>query len=240
MPTGRGGVGAALGLDGKIYVAGGELTNNTSPYLNQLEAYDPVADTWSEKAPMPTARFGLGLATAPNGKLYAIGGYNGSYLATVEVYDPTTDQWSTAQSMPTARVWLGVATAPNGLIYAVGGGTVGLLNTVEAYDPTTDSWTTKVPMPTARWALGLAVSPSGILFAVGGNSGGGDPGGNIATVEDYNTASETWTTDNPMITKRQGVAAAIAANVLYAVGGDVAPGVVTGANEAAPLIACGS
>jgi hypothetical protein len=43
-----------------------------------------------------------------------------------------------------------------------------------------------------------------------------------------------------MLTKRQGVKAAIASNVLYAVGEDVAPGVVTGANEAASLVPCGS
>jgi hypothetical protein len=91
-------------------------------------------------------------------------------------------------------------------------------------------------MPTGRSALGLAAAPSGILFAIGRNSEGGDPAGNIATVEGYNTASDTWTTDNPMLTKRQGNKAAIASNVLYAVGGDVAPGVVTGANEPAALV----
>jgi N-acetylneuraminic acid mutarotase len=238
MPTGRGGAGTALGPDGKIYIAGGDVFSSGG-FLNQMEAYDPVTDSWSEKQPMPTARTGLGLATAPNGKLYAIGGYNGSFLSTVEVFDPTTDAWSTAQSMPTAREWVGIVTAPNGLIYAVGGGSGPLLTTVEAYDPATDSWATKSPMPTARWALGLATSTSGILYAVGGNSGGGDPAGNIATVEDYNTATDSWTTDNPMLTARQGVAAAIASNVLYAVGGDVAPGIVTGANEAASIIQCG-
>jgi hypothetical protein len=34
--------------------------NPTDPYywLDALEAYDPVNDSWSTKSPMPTARFG--------------------------------------------------------------------------------------------------------------------------------------------------------------------------------------
>jgi N-acetylneuraminic acid mutarotase len=55
--------------------------------LSTVEAYDPATDTWTTKAPMPTARQGLAAAVV-NGSLYAIGGYNGSYLSTVESYTP--------------------------------------------------------------------------------------------------------------------------------------------------------
>jgi len=44
-------------------------------------------DTWTPKAPMPTARYEL--AAAVNGKVFAIGGLGGSsILNTVEEYTP--------------------------------------------------------------------------------------------------------------------------------------------------------
>ena len=52
-----------------------------------VEAYDPVSNTWTNAAPMPTARYALGVGVL-NGVLYAVGGYNIGYLATVEGYQP--------------------------------------------------------------------------------------------------------------------------------------------------------
>src|SRR5262245_51520767 len=75
---------------------------------------DALADSWATRAPMPTARQHLGVAAAGNGKLYAIGGFNGAYVATVEEYDPATNTWTTKTPMPTARSQFGVATAANG------------------------------------------------------------------------------------------------------------------------------
>src|SRR5206468_3550529 len=100
----------------------------------------PGSGSWTTKAPMPTARYGLGVATV-DGILYAVGGWNGSsHLSTVEAYNPTTDTWGTKASMPTARADVGVAVV-NGILYAVGGGnSSGVLTTVEAYDPATDTW----------------------------------------------------------------------------------------------------
>jgi hypothetical protein len=62
-----------------------------------VEEYDPATNTWTTKAPMPTARESLGLAAASNGKIYAVGGavmsihgvhFEGHPLATVEEYTP--------------------------------------------------------------------------------------------------------------------------------------------------------
>jgi len=90
-----------------------------------VEVYDPNSNSWASSttgaiASMRTARYGLA-AAAINGKIYAIGGFDGrNYLNTVEVYDPGSNSWSTAASMPTARSSLAAADA-SGLIYAVGG-----------------------------------------------------------------------------------------------------------------------
>jgi hypothetical protein len=95
---------------------------------------------------MPTARRYLRVAAASNGKLYAIGGHNGSaYLATVEEYAPATNPWTPQYPMNYARANLGVATAPfTGQIYAIGGTDGSFLRLVEAFLPSGGA-----PPPTA-------------------------------------------------------------------------------------------
>jgi N-acetylneuraminic acid mutarotase len=75
--------------------------------LTRVEAYDVALGSWAPRAAIPTARERLGLAAAANGKLYAVGGYNGSSVVnTVEEYDPTIDTWTTRRPcrLP-ARGW---------------------------------------------------------------------------------------------------------------------------------------
>jgi N-acetylneuraminic acid mutarotase len=67
-----------------------------------------AADTWTQKADMPTARLGLATSVV-DGKIYAIGGYAAAVspgMRTVEEYDPATDTWTTKAPMPTGRHWL--------------------------------------------------------------------------------------------------------------------------------------
>ena len=121
---------AAVAIDGKLYVVGGRNVpptthcssgcQNYNTGLDVLEVYDPVTDTWSTKANMPTGRHGLA-AVPIFGLLYAVGGQNSQGLSKkLEVYDPVTDDWSTLDDMSTARRWLAAA-AIDGKIYAAGG-----------------------------------------------------------------------------------------------------------------------
>ncbi|MFM8430915.1 MAG: Kelch repeat-containing protein, partial [Holophagaceae bacterium] len=49
---------ATLMPDGKVLVTGGAGTSASSPsYLNSVEVYDPVANTWTSKASFATARY---------------------------------------------------------------------------------------------------------------------------------------------------------------------------------------
>jgi N-acetylneuraminic acid mutarotase len=239
MPTARFGLGLAAAINGRLYAVGGY--NGTD--FATVEEYDPANNTWTTKARMPTPRMELGLATASNGRIYAIGGFRHQEaslaLDTVEEYDPTADRWETRAPMPTARYSLGVATASNGKIYAAGGFrkessedfTGHYFNTLEEYDPATDRWTTKSPMPTARNGLGLAAASNGRVYAVGGYAYGPSAVW-FATVEEYDPATNTWTTRAPMPTARIMLALAAARNgKLYAVGGKVPP-----FNESATVI----
>jgi cytochrome c biogenesis protein CcdA len=111
---------------------------------NVVEAYEPVANTWTTKEPMPTRRSGLGVGVL-NGVLYAVGGVpcagcTYGFLNTVEAYDATTNTWTTKASMPTARSELGVGVLNNSL-YAIGGyapfssNSYGFVATNEVFQP---------------------------------------------------------------------------------------------------------
>ena len=124
-----------------------------------------TADSWTEKAPMPTARGELGVASV-NGKIYAIGGLSqndlsGELLGTNEEYDPATNTWITRAPMPTPRMDFAIAVY-NNQIYCMGGVSglaknqpmpgqaVSMESSVnEVYDPATNSWAIKTSLPSA-------------------------------------------------------------------------------------------
>ncbi len=212
MPTARYDLGIATADNGKIYAIGG-FSEDLGGSTTKVEEYDPATDTWTIRASTPTALSGLGVAAASNGRIYAIVGNN------VEEYDPTTDTWTTRASMPTARGVLGVVAANNGKIYAIGGWDGRATSTVEEYDPATDTWAIRASMPTARSRLGVAAASNGKIYAIGGC---GDPEGYnpIATVEEYDPATNTWATRASMPTARSRLGVVAASNgKIYAIGG---------------------
>lgn len=223
IPTHRGAASGGV-IDGKLYVVGGcRFDDCRIGVTNILEMYDPATNTWTTKAPMPTARFGVASGVIA-GKLYVAGGTQvcGACLGinTLEVYDPVTDAWTTKTSMPTARAQMDGAVI-NGKLYVVGGtsGNVTAFATLEVYDPATDTWTTKASMPTPRFALG-AGEVNGILYAVSGYN----PGTNtfLNTVEAYNPATDTWTTVAPIPTVHYGSKPQGINGVLYVTGSGAA------------------
>jgi N-acetylneuraminic acid mutarotase len=86
---------AGVALNGKVYAIGGvNQTAGGFAVQNAVEEYDPGTDSWTLKAPLPTARTGL-VAVASGGRIYAIGGFDGTQVVNiVESYDPVTDSWS--------------------------------------------------------------------------------------------------------------------------------------------------
>jgi N-acetylneuraminic acid mutarotase len=217
--------GIILGGFGQFAVSGSHTFARAGAYPLQVTITDRAGNqitasggpTWASAAAMPTARFGLAAAAGPDGRIYAIGGYNNGALNTVEAYDPIANGWTTVTSMPTARYQLAAVAGPDGRIYAIGGndGTT-FLSTVEAYDPVTDTWSTLAPMPTARYLLAAATGLDGRIYAIGGFGANGAAN----TVEAYNPASNTWATVASMPTARTALAAATGPDGrLYAIGG---------------------
>jgi N-acetylneuraminic acid mutarotase len=84
-------------------------------------------------------------------------------------------------------------------------------------------------MPTPRLGPGVAVV-NGKLYAIGG----GNEDGQLNTNEEYDPATNTWTTKRPMPTSRGEFAIAVYQNKIYVIGGggDFGLEEVTGINEA--------
>jgi N-acetylneuraminic acid mutarotase len=189
-PSGRWDAAATAGLDGRIYVVGGD--DYTNPYLRTLEAYDPASNSWSTLASMPTGRSYLAAATGYDGKIYVMGGQSSVGLsAALEVYDPTSNSWSTKTSMPAQRYALAAtADGTSHKIYVLGGtytGAAGEGLSFFTYDIDSNSWSTGTPMTTERFGLGATVAGSH-LYALGGlysNS-------TASTGEAYDFSQDLW------------------------------------------------
>jgi N-acetylneuraminic acid mutarotase len=171
---------------------------------------------WEAKQPLPTARFGPGVA-AEGGLVYCVGGYGGTRLTTNEVYDPAGDSWFTKAPMDSMRNGCAGAAA-GGRVYIVGGyNGVRRLDLVEEYDPAGEEWRSLTPMLYER-TVPAAVGLEGKLYVVGGFTGD-----TLCpfprTVERYDPATATWDTVAPMPTGRSGPGAAVLDGKLYVCGG---------------------
>ncbi len=73
MPSGRSG-GASTVLGGQLYTFGGE-GNDASPIgiFDQVEAFDPMSNSWTKFGPMPVPRHSE-TAAAVGGRIYVPGG----------------------------------------------------------------------------------------------------------------------------------------------------------------------
>ena len=171
MPVALGALTAKF-INGTLYAVGGVDISGTS---SSTLAYDPKTNSWTEKAPMPTAREHL-TSEVLDEKLYVIGGRTAGMSANVdatEVYDPINDSWTELPSMPSKRGGL-TSAAVNETIYVFGGEQPsGTFNNNEKYEPRTNTWSISQPMPTARHGL-AAVSIYDRIYVIGG---GPEPGG---------------------------------------------------------------
>ena len=94
-------------LNGKIYVPGGlDRSGNGSTVM---EVYDPGSDTWSTAASIPERLHHLGLAST-NGKIYILGGYQGTHLHRQDEFMNTMPIKTVGRQKPlclrlAARMW---------------------------------------------------------------------------------------------------------------------------------------
>jgi N-acetylneuraminic acid mutarotase len=133
-PRNHGG-GAASG--GRFFaVAGRHGWDEVAGHDPALDEFDPATDSWTPRAPLPSARSEIGSATVsmPDGRLLVVGGSITGKLpsADVLVYDPPLDRWSTLPSLPEPRKGVVAARVGAKVIVTTGSPT--------STDPSTTTW----------------------------------------------------------------------------------------------------
>eukprot|EP00964_Phaeocystis_antarctica_P138289 scaffold102963_cov71-Phaeocystis_antarctica.AAC.4 len=206
-----------VALEGKLYAVGGfGLGGEYTQPLNTAEVYDPQTNGWQPLAKMITRRREFALATV-GGKIYAIGGWNGSSrLELVEAYDPQLGSWALVASMGEEREQH-ASVMLDDKIYTIGGldNRGETLDTVEAYDPEADSWQWVASMPQDLMAHAAAVI-GGKIYVTGGRNGEDDA---ITSVFVYDPQADAWTQLASMSTARRLHAATVVGGKLYVFGG---------------------
>jgi hypothetical protein len=180
--------GEAVTLNDKIFfVTAGPSAGN--PWNRFFYKYDPTTNIWTKLADLPGATQNLALAGV-NGKIYAIGG--DSFRKTNYEYTPETNTWITLSPMPTARQHIDCGISEN-KIYVIGGITSWetITKKNEVYDVASNNWSEKSEIPSLRNNPAIVTLDS-LIYVIGGAGSDTDIWNNIATVECYNTKTDTW------------------------------------------------
>ena len=205
LPFARGSA-VAYEHKGRIYVIGGNgmhpgvkaaslWADHPQRSFGDVDEYDPAANSWRARAPMPTPRNHM-FGGIVDGKIYVIGGRLGpafigaaTNVDIVEQYDPETDAWGAPQPrMPTARSGGGAAVY-NGRIYVAGGEQQDLrmfaaFRAFEAFDPKTQTWTSMPVMPTPRHGFAAAFIGNGFHVVSGETQAAGTGVSGATTAHD--------------------------------------------------------
>lgn len=224
MPTARRSP-VVVTVNDKIYAIGGMnyVEINQVTYSYATEEFDPSTNTWTSKAPMPARnsvnpilgnRFIAG--TAVNGKIYITVFNNGGAppISSTFEYDPMTNTWDTTKSpVPFGNAQYTVASL-SGKLYALTSGSFA------EYTPVTNAWVIRPSPPQTPTQMRLVAVPTkNKLYAIGGYSASDVHD----TVQEYDPASNIWTTQVSVPVPRHSTTTAEVGGKVYVFGGSLFP-----------------
>ncbi|SBS75744.1 Serine/threonine protein kinase with Kelch repeats [uncultured Mycobacterium sp.] len=200
--------------DGTIWIFGGLESDGS--VSGRHEGYDPAIDSWKggDDLPVPVQH---AMSVTWQGTPVVLGGWRAdganTQIATEKVWRVVNSHWVELPPLLQPRA-AGTAAVVGGRLVVTGGvGANGkLLNTTEVFDGAT--WKLGAEMPTPRKMLGGA-SDDKVVYAVGGTDGTAD----LATVEAYDPAADSWASLPALPQPRSDLGVAIADARLVAVGG---------------------
>ncbi|KAL2099695.1 hypothetical protein ACEWY4_004089 [Coilia grayii] len=197
---------------GVLFCVGGR--GDSGDPFRSIECYNISKNSWFFGPEMNSRRRHVGVISV-GGKVYAVGGHDGSeHLGSMEMFDPLTNKWTIKASMNIKRRGIALA-ALGGPIYAIGGlDDNSCYSDVERYDIEADRWSTVAGMNTPRGGVG-SVALGGHVYAVGGNDGIAS----LSSVERFDPHLNKWTHVHEMGQRRAGNGVSELNGCLYVVGG---------------------
>jgi N-acetylneuraminic acid mutarotase len=178
--------------------------------------YDPVTDSWENKAVLAMDVSGSG-ANVVGDKIYVMG-------SQTQVYDPAADSWSTKTPMPIA-VKSYASTVVDGKIYVISGYlgfAAAMANSTQIYDPASDKWKsgTPIPMAVSSASAGATTSPGSLkaIYVIGGSNEAHPLNGQL-TNQIYFADNDSWASGASMPKDKAGLSVAVVDSILYAIGG---------------------
>lgn len=145
---------------------------------------------WLPVPPMRTRRADLAATLGPDGRIYALGGFNAveKYLKTAEAYDEHAGTWTPIASIAVSRSAFDAVTGPDGRLYAISGYTgTTYTRAVEAYTPRLNRWVAVADTVLPHPGTGAVTGPNGRIYVMGANAGRG-----MAALEVYNPGDDRW------------------------------------------------
>jgi len=173
--------------DGRVIVAGGSTTLDSSGALARVEIYDPATNQWQAAAPMSKPRGWGGGGVTADGKFVMAAGISTQVIpeglsvaleSSAEAYDWVADAWTPIESMTTPRYYVGSVVVNGELLLAGGVSTLDaggiLLTSGEVYVSTPNN-------PPAAVASAPATVPGvagGLVVVEVSAAASSDPDGN--------------------------------------------------------------
>ena len=205
---------AATQADGTIWVFGGMAADGK--VSAQHEGYDPPIDSWKggEDLPVPVQH---AMAVTWQETPVVLGGWRtdgaNAKVATDKVWRVVNSRWVELPPLLEPRAAAAAAVVDDRIIVTGGVDAGGqMLNTTEIFDGT--SWKPAAPIPTPRQMLG-ATTDGKVVYALGGSNGTAD----LATVETYDPASDTWASQPELPGRRSDFGVATVDGRVVLVGG---------------------
>jgi N-acetylneuraminic acid mutarotase len=245
-----------LAAVGGVFLSGALLALALAPTV-RAQTPAPTAPTavnpWFQGAPFPDPSEEVLGATA-GGKLYVFAGLAPGWKpkALVYEYDPASNQWTKKRPMRLASHHVAFATL-NDKIYAFGGFTYpdagapawNPVNSAWEYDPAAGEWKELAPMPTKRGAASASVA-NGKIYVTGGAASlpgvtengihPARPHNVLATVEEYDPASNTWKQRRSLLVARNHHVTASVGDKIYVIGGRIGAAFISGGSNNIDLV----